>query len=592
MIFPSRLLLCIGLAVTGYAAAADEVLGPRFFTDVDGRTMSAMVTGLGAQDVRVRRTDDGREFSVPLARLSVLDRRYLEENRERILARFAVLPETDFTRALRKDFLLPDERGGLGVVPAEAWAKTKWFVVVAGVPEDATLSRAIGQNWGKWAASDEEIAVLWVGPAARGAEPAPEFERKLARELPASVAILGGAALREAFAKERAELKALAEAQAPGRAELFFATWHERTPGERQAWKRRVLARQAPYWPTWVDANLASVANGTEEVLVYICDREGKPVGAEALAARKPPGQVAAFPARDALAEKKGNEAAGWVEFAEAPVHAFRVRNGTWPAQVLAMTAETVLVRPQGAKTERLLGLASLAAEDRAALAKLRGEGRQVRPAAEAMVAREVSGAELAKAGRFAVNVLLKRDGSNPQVLRWPARPRLALHADDSRAETVARRIYEEFCTAAGLTEEAGEGREIVFCLGPRDFVERKRRELNPDLEPVSGRRWRYWWNDERAFTKVVVYLVVDWPRPDGERLVLECMSDAFGLIGDSKEFSESAFFADSKARQLAEVDRRLLRVLYRHVPPAAGREAVLRAVNERWANPDAAVLR
>lgn len=579
-------LAVIVWAVAMRAQGSDEVLGPRFFTDVDGRTMSAVILGIGERDVRVRRTDGGMEFSVPLERLSVLDRRYLEENRERILARLATEPETDFTRALRKDFVIADPRtGAAGPVPAQAWAKAKWFVAVTGVPEDLTVSRLIAKTWADWAATDETVALLWVGPAVHGADPTPEFERRLVRELPPTVALLGGAARRDALAKERDELRKLAEAQAPRRTDLFFAAWRERTPAERELWLRRTLALQPAYWPTWVDASRVVSTEGGPRV--FVADREGKPAPAEVLARFRAPARLSPFPDRTAVSAPAVGGAASWAEFPGKPTHVFRMPSGAWPAQVLGMGPETVVVRAQGVNSDRLLGLASLSAEDRAALEKLRGEAGQVVVAADAMPAREATGAEIAKAGRFATNVLLRRDGSNAQALRWEGRPAIKVHAAEPEAEAAVRRIYEEFCAAAGLAGAPTEGLEIVLCVGPRDYIDRKRRELTPDLEPVSGSRWRFWWNERRALTKVVSYQVAHWGQPDIERLLFSRVSEAFGLVGDSKEFPGSAFHTDARHSRLSDEDRRLLRVVYRHLPYAAGRDAIVRTIGERWANPD-----
>jgi hypothetical protein len=583
------ILVAAILASVARAEAVEEVLGPRLFTDVDGRTMMAAVVGLEAKELRVRRTDVGGEFVVPLERLSALDRRYLEENREEIMKRLAVAPETEFTRALRKDFVRADPRSGaLGPVPAEAWAKVKWFVLVTGVPEDAGVSRVVGASWAAWAAEEGSVALLWVGPAVHGAEPTPEFERRLAGELPANVVLLGGAARREAFAREREELRKIAEEQAPGRAGLFFNAWQERTAGEREEWLRRVLARQAPYWSGWVDASRRVVSAGETGPRIFVCDREGKAAPVEVIMKLKAPGSLLPFPERVPPVAVGERAAPMWTEFAAPPTHVFRVRNGTWRAKVVGMTAETVVVRPGGGKTERLIGMASVSAEDRAALEKMRVEAAQAASAVEAIPAREVSGSEQAKAGRFAVNVLLRRDGSiSPQVMKWMGRPRLTVHAEEADAEAGLRRVYEEFCASAGMAGEPSADLEILVCAGSSDFVDKKRKEFAPDMDFVKRWRWRYWRDDQGALTKVYVFLVVNWVQPDAERLALERMSEAFGLVGESKEFAPSAFYPDTNVARLSDEDRRLLRVMYRHVPLGSGREVIVRIVNERWANPD-----
>ena len=569
------------------AAVADDVLGPRSFSDVEGRAILAVITGLEGEELRLRRPEIVGEFRVPLARLSVLDQRYIAENRERILEALALPPETEFIRALRRDFLVTNARrgGALGPAPEEAWARTRRFVVVAGVPDEPRMVREIGRSWAEWAAGEKEVALLWAGPAARGGAPVPEAERRLARELPGAFAILSGAALREAYARERAELDVLAEEQAPGRPGLFFATWAERTAAERRRWRSRVLARQEAYWPTWVDSGLVVAGDGGDGALIFVCDREGKPLATEGEWAGPAPSRMEPFPAREPVVAGP-RDGAGWIEFVAGTVHTFRMARGIRAAEVVGMTPETVIVRPQGGSGERLLGLASLAAEDRQALEKIAQDARRVQASGAQLPKREVSGAELAQAVRFAVEVLTPRGERSPLVTRWSARPRLVVHAEDAEAERMVRRAYEDFCAAAGLPEEPGLTGEIVFCAGGPAYVETKRRELAPELDPVNTWRWNYWWDQRRNLSRVRSFVVLQGPAPDGELTVRMQMGKAFGVMGTSDIFADSAFAPKSRVLELAEVDRRLLRLLHRHLESGASREQVLRTVRERWAEP------
>lgn len=70
--FARPLLALLALAVCAH-------LDARTFTAKDGRTMEADILGYKGETLRVRRTDTGREFSIPLSSLTEADQRALRQ---------------------------------------------------------------------------------------------------------------------------------------------------------------------------------------------------------------------------------------------------------------------------------------------------------------------------------------------------------------------------------------------------------------------------------------------------------------------------------------------------------------------------------
>ncbi|MDF3058801.1 MAG: hypothetical protein K0R17_3016 [Rariglobus sp.] len=282
-------IVLMWLIFTGDARASDSpdaLTGPRTFIDVFGRSIEAEIVSLGAMEVVMKRHPDGVEFTLALDRLSDNDREFLAEHREAIVKKLTPLPETAFTTALRKDFRVL-KRSGLALepVPAQLWAKTRYFVMVYGLSDspEATsgVVRVISEEITRKLAG-RPVAVLWLGPSnANGPKPPPipEGDLKVAKLLPPGVAIVSVEAVARDGELVDAEIEAIARDESPEDPRLFHVSgYRSRHEVVRAVWRKRILSKIAPYWPGCVYRWTFDRPGPGGTARTFIVDREGRPV--------------------------------------------------------------------------------------------------------------------------------------------------------------------------------------------------------------------------------------------------------------------------------------------------------------------------
>lgn len=219
-------------------------------------------------------------------------------------------------------------------------------------------------------------------------------------------------------------------------------------------------------------------------------------------------------------------------------------------------------------------------AENRAALGKAAGPA-EVAP----LPTRKVTGTEVAKAKRFAADVLLSGRSSTLKTFRWTQRPVLTLRAPSGPLADYAQKTYDEFCAAAGFTGAPAKGPEIVVCLGSMAEIEALKQKLEPEAQRSTPWTWRYRWIPEKNAYRAFVFFV---PEAAGEtenrRQVFRGIAAVFGCPGASTEFPQSSFEPKSQADALDDIDRHLVRLMYTHINDRASRDNILVAVEKNWA--------
>lgn len=272
------------LAAAGltWAHAQAPVSGVRTFTDVFGRSVEAEIVRLDEETIGLRRQPDGSEFTLPLDRLSDADRDYLKENRDRITGWLTPLPETKFTTDVRRDFRML-KRSGLALepVPPSLWTKTKYFVIIYGLPDSPEMSvvlKHIGEEMARSVAG-KPVGVLWLGPSNPNGDkppPIPAGDLKVAQVLPPGVAIVGVEAVARDRALVDAAIMAIARDESPEDPRLFFQTnYHARHEAVRAVWRKRIMAEIAVYWPGCVYRGAFDRRGATGVIQAFVVDREG-----------------------------------------------------------------------------------------------------------------------------------------------------------------------------------------------------------------------------------------------------------------------------------------------------------------------------
>ena len=280
-----RFILMTCIAVATGVMAGNELLGPRTFTDVFGRSMVSEIVALSDEAVVMKRHPEGTEFSLPLDRLSDADRAFLANNHEKIVALIMPLPETEYTGLLRRDFRVLKKSGlALETVPARMWMRTRYFLIVYGLQDSPESTVGLIKPLGEQITHRFEgrpVSVLWLGPANRNGTnppPVPEGDLKLAKVLPAGVAIVSVDAVRRDGALVDAEIDAISNEESPGNPRLFFQNYQQRPEAVRAVWRKRILARIPAYWPGCVYRSAFDKRTTNGVTQAFLIDREGRPV--------------------------------------------------------------------------------------------------------------------------------------------------------------------------------------------------------------------------------------------------------------------------------------------------------------------------
>lgn len=581
-------------------ANASEVIwdGPREFTDVFGRSLSAEIVGLNDTAVMLKRVADGAEFTLPLDKLSDRDREWIASNREAIHERVTPLPETEFTRALRSDFrVLKRNATGLEVVTERMWMRTRYFLIVYGMPAQAETVRSLAVELEKGLAG-KPVAVLWLGPSDRnGAGPPPVSgsDLKVASWLPPGFAVVSVETVRRDGAIVDAEIEAIGtEVARDGEMSLawsgnrppqdkLYAFWRARPIPVREHWKARLAAKLPAYWRDVVFRTPYS-----EGVRVFLVDREGRQV---VLGKRTVAGDVREVVQ---LTEKVLSADAETLVAVERVKPVPPVADATAPrvfrygtkqtvtATVVSITTREVVLKNVADGSQTKMPFGALHADDQLFLtvnrAAWRGAERSPLPV------RAVSGAEVAKMKRFAADVLLEGKTGDARVWRLDERPVLRVESSIKELDEQARALYGDFCGAAGFMEETVSGApEIEFYIGSLNQINGHKQRLVPDASRSQTSTWAMRMDQKERRLRVYLFLVAEADDAESRHLMAKLIAAAFGLPGTGKEFPESLFHVKSIAEWASELDRQLIRLLYEHLPQYATRDTVLAAVEQHW---------
>lgn len=259
-------------------------------------------------------------------------------------------------------------------------------------------------------------------------------------------------------------------------------------------------------------------------------------------------------------------------------------RGRTLVASIVSIDVVNVVLKREPDNKVFTLPIASLSAEDQLFLAENRVKlGKATAPVAP-LAPRKVTGTEVAKAKRFAVDVFMREKSGAQRVFRWEKRPALTLLPASGPIPEFSKATFDTFCDAAGLIGPPADGPEIVICTGTKTEIHKLQEKHAPDSNPAETFRWNYRWDGKKYTYKAHIFVVTDNAADEEIRLrVFRCVSAIMGCPGRSDEFPGSAFHNQAKAPALEEIDRQLVRLLYQHLPNNATRDAVLGAVEKHW---------
>ena len=258
-------------------------------------------------------------------------------------------------------------------------------------------------------------------------------------------------------------------------------------------------------------------------------------------------------------------------------------------ASVVFIDVKSVVLRRDSDKREFTFPILSLSAADQVYLAENRAAlGKATQPVSTTtpLATRVVTGAEVAKAKRFAIDVFMREKTGNQQVFRWEARPKFTQMGSNREMTEFGKTTYDDLCSAAGFSDAVADGPEITLCVGKIGEIQKLKQKLAPDVDRIQRWTWHYEWNGKKNCYTACMFVVADDDTDPEEtkRLVFKTVAAVFGCPGSSDEFSQSAFDKESKADRLADIDKQLVRLLYQKVPNRSGRDGVLSAVQGHWA--------
>lgn len=255
-------------------------------------------------------------------------------------------------------------------------------------------------------------------------------------------------------------------------------------------------------------------------------------------------------------------------------------------ASVVSIDVKSVVLRRESDKKDFTFPITSLSAADQVYLAENRAAlgkataGVTVSP----LVPRVVTGTEVAKAKRFAKEVLMDdRKGGGGTVFRWEKRPKFTVKATDAVLADFGRKTYEELCDAAGFAGTPDADAEITLCIGSSGEIEKLKQSLAPSANRGGTWTWHYRWSGSGY--KAFVFFVPETDKEtENRRKVFRGVAAVFGCPGSSDEFTESVFHSKSEADGLGPMDRQLVRLVYTQLENRAGRDKLLVAVEKNWA--------
>lgn len=256
-------------------------------------------------------------------------------------------------------------------------------------------------------------------------------------------------------------------------------------------------------------------------------------------------------------------------------------------ATLVAIDLTTVTLRREPDGKEFKIPIARLSSADqvflaanRAALGKASAGGGPT-----PLAPRAVTGTEVAKAKRFAKEVLMDdRKGGDGAVFKWEKRPTLTLKTSEPELAEFGQKTYDAFCDAAGFTGDKDANAEITLCIGSQQEIDKLKQSLAPGANRGGRWTWHYRWvgGGYKAF---VFFVPEQGKDAENRRQVFRGIAAVFGCPGSSDEFSGSAFHSKSEAAELSPIDRQLVRLVHTQLDSRAGRDKLLQAVEKNWAS-------
>jgi hypothetical protein len=241
---------------------------------------------------------------------------------------------------------------------------------------------------------------------------------------------------------------------------------------------------------------------------------------------------------------------------------------------------------------EHLLPWPKLSEADRLLLATLKEDARYLPPPPPVPIPpRKNAELERLRAARFAASVFIGDQSARPRLLRWGLRPKLDVRAETPEIEALIRNHYDELCAAAGFTGMVDPEHVIIFAAGSPTYLKQFKNELSSSIPHQAG-DWYYRFTQNNDGTLKSIHAMVGLESridPLGQRMMAQCMGASFGArVMADPQWQDSVFIRNPSAVSFTEADRRLFRIIYRHVPASARKDEILMLVPRHWINPDA----
>ena len=183
----------------------------------------------------------------------------------------------------------------------------------------------------------------------------------------------------------------------------------------------------------------------------------------------------------------------------------------------------------------------------------------------------------------FISDVLAKTEytpSNEARTVRWEKAPELSVFGDRNRHTALMQRSIKEINSVlpanrqiVQLPDETDSASIKIYFIALDDFEAVAKTQ---GFEVVKGNRGFFSvdWNEKHEITSACILIAED--RLYGKRLshfVLEELTQVLGPIGDSSRIPRSLFYEDSEANKfgdtahLTDIDKRLIKFLYAHVP-------------------------
>lgn len=187
-------------------------------------------------------------------------------------------------------------------------------------------------------------------------------------------------------------------------------------------------------------------------------------------------------------------------------------------------------------------------------------------------------------------------DKVNDVSKKWKVAPKFALieSDDEQRAmvEKTIRHINASMPRDMKITwAESEDKANIKMHFAPSTkFAELgKKYGIKPK---ISNGYFHVWWDGNYNIYKSIVFIATD--RLDGQPIqlkhcILEEIVQVLGPIGDTEHFPHSVFYEDKNkkvygtATHLSELDKKLLRFLYNHVPAGSEQTEIGYLMSKHW---------